>query len=81
MIHFPEIWAIIITHLPRGRWTPIRRIYEIVKRYGNLDTEDFEPQSPASNIPKWKGNTRNVLYYRKSTGQLRWDRNARYLLP
>ena len=81
MIHLPEIWEIMLTKVPRGRWIPIKEIYDVVKRYGNLDTEDFEPQSPTSNIPKWKRNTRNVLQYRKSTGQIRWDGNARYLLP
>jgi len=81
MIHLPEIWDIILTHLPRGRWIPIKKIYEMVKRFGTLDTEDFEPQSPDSNIPKWKRNTRNVLQYRKSTGLIRWVGNAKYLLP
>ncbi len=81
MIHLPEIWAIMLGQLPRGRWIQIKKIYEIVKDYGNLDTEDFEPQSPTSNIPKWKRNTRNVLQYRKGMGQIRWNGNARYLLP
>ncbi|GAG96252.1 unnamed protein product, partial [marine sediment metagenome] len=30
------------------------KIYQMVERYGNLDVEDFEPQSPTSDIPKWK---------------------------
>lgn len=81
MIHLPEIWAIMLDHLTRGRWIPIEKIYDIIQHYGNLDAEDFEPQSPISSIPKWKRNTRNVLQYRKIKGQIRWDGNANYLLP
>ena len=81
MIHLPEIWSIIRTHMPRERWISVDEIYQMVERYGNLDVEDFEPQSPTSNIPKWKRNVRNVLQYRKGTGEIQWDGDARYLLP
>jgi len=80
MIHFPEIWNIIRTYMPRERWISLDEIYQMVERYGNLDVEDFEPQSPTSDIPKWKRNVRNVLQYRKGTGEIQWDRDARYLL-
>ena len=81
MIHLPEIWDIIQRRTPRGRWISLEEIYQMVERYGNLDTEDFEPQSPTSDIPKWKRNVRNVLQYRKATGEIRWDEDTRYLLP
>lgn len=81
MIHLPEIWDIIRRRIPRGRWVSLEEIYQIVKRYGNFDAEDFEPQSPTSDIPKWKRNVRNVLQYRKKTGEIQWDEAARYLLP
>ena len=81
MIHLPEIWNIILTHMPRGRWVSLDGIYRIVERYGDLDNEDFEPQSPTSDIPKWKRNVRNVLQYRKGKGEIRWDGDAKYLLP
>jgi hypothetical protein len=81
MIHHPEIWDIIRTHMPRGRWISLEEIYQMVERYGNLDVEDFEPQSPTSNIPKWKRNVRNVLQYQKGIGEIRWDGDANYLLP
>ena len=57
------------------------RIYQIVEQYSNLDAEDFEPQFLTSDIPKWKRNVRNVLQYRKKTGEIRWDKDARCLLP
>ncbi len=81
MIHLPEIWDIILRHMPRGRWVSLEEVYRMVERYSNLDAEDFEPQSPSSNIPKWKRNVRNVLQYRKGMGEIQWDGDARYLLP
>lgn len=81
MIHLSEIWYIIQRRMPRGRLVPLEEIYQMVKRYGNLDAEDFKPQSPTSDIPKWKRNVRNVLYYRNNkTKEIQWDGDARYLL-
>ncbi len=73
MTHLPEIWDCIRSKLPRGRWISLEDIYYLVERHLNLDDEDFEPQSPRSDIPKWKGNVRNVLQYRKGTGDIEWD--------
>jgi hypothetical protein len=67
--------------MPRGHWVSLEEIYQVVEKHWNLDAEDFHPQSPTSDIPKWKRNVRNVLQYRKSTGEILWDREARYLLP
>lgn len=80
MIRLPEIWDIILMYMPRRQWISLNDIYHMVETYGNLDTEDFEPQSPTSDIPKWKRNVRNVLQYRKNTGEILWDENAKYLL-
>lgn len=80
MIRLPEIWDIILMYMPRRQWISLNDIYHMVETYGNLDTEDFEPQSPTSDIPKWKRNVRNVLQYRKKTGKILWDENAKYLL-
>jgi len=81
MIHQPEIWEIILTYIPRGCWVSLRKVYQIVERHGSLDAEDFNPQSPISDIPKWKRNVRNVLRYRKGTRKIQWDGDAKYLLP
>ncbi len=81
MIHQPEIWRIILTYMPRGCWVSLKKVYKIVERHGSLDAEDFNPQSPTSDIPKWKRNVRNVLQYRKGTGKIQWDGDAKYLLP
>ena len=78
MIRLPEIWDIIKTHMPRDEWTQIQDIYELVRRNGQLDDEDFQPQSPVSDLPKWKRNVRNVLQYRKQTGEIEWDDDTNY---
>ena len=80
MIHSSEIWDIILTHMPRGCWVSLEKVYQVVECHGDLDAEDFKPQSPTSDIPKWKRNVRNVLQYRKGTGEIQWDGDARYLL-
>jgi hypothetical protein len=67
--------------MTKRKWISLIDIYDLVERFGNLDDEDFEPQSPSSDIPKWKRNVRNVLQYRRKTGEIQWDGNTRYLLP
>jgi hypothetical protein len=76
-----SVWDIIQNWMPNGIWIGIEEVYRIVERYANLDIEDYEPQSPGSNIPKWKRNVRNVLQYRKRTGDIQWNEDAKYLLP
>ena len=81
MICSKDIWDIIQAKMLRGRWVSLEEIYQMVEKHWNLDAEDFYPQSHTSDIPKWKRNVRNVLQYRKNTGEILWNREARYLLP
>lgn len=78
MTHLPEIWQCIRSLLPRGKWVGLEDVYALVSSSVSLDREDHLPQSPSSDIPKWKRNVRNVLQYRKSTGEIQWDGDARY---
>ena len=78
MTHLPEIWLCINKNLRKGHWTGIETIYKLVQNNLSLDTEDFQPQSPSSDVPKWKRNVRNVLQYRKKTGEIEWDGSAHY---
>ena len=78
MIHLPEIWTCILHRLPKGQWVTLDDIYHLVERNLNPDEEDYEPQSPGSDIPKWKRNVRNVLQYRKKTGDIEWDGQGKY---
>ena len=80
MTHLPEIWDFIVGNLPKKRWVVLDDIYTLIERNLNLDTEDHEWQSPSSEIPKWKRNVRNVLQYRKSTGEIEWDGHGSYKL-
>jgi len=66
--------------MSRGRWVLLEEIYQLIEREASLDNEDFEPQSPSSDIPKWKRNVRNVLQYRKKRDAIRWNGKAAYFL-
>lgn len=78
MIHLPQIWSILRTRMPNSGWLSLQDIYELVDSHGILDDEDYEPQSPTSDLPKWKRNVRNVLQYRKQRGEIEWDGDAHY---
>ena len=80
MTHLPEIWNCIKKNLPKGQWVPLVDIYHLVENTLCLDKEDYEWQSPSSDIPKWKRNVRNVLQYWKNTKEIEWDGHARYKL-
>lgn len=78
MIHLQEIWDILRTKERKSDWVSLEDIYQTIERHGALDEADWEPQAPGSDIPKWKRNVRNVLQYRKKTGDVEWDGNATY---
>lgn len=80
MIHLPEIWDLLKKYLKREKWYDLEEIYTIVEIHGNLDADDMQGQSPYSEIPKWKRNVRNVLQYRKTIGEIQWNRNSKYML-
>jgi hypothetical protein len=66
--------------MPKGQWVVLDNIYSLVEHNLSLDTEDNEWQSPNSDILKWKRNVRNVLQYRKKTGEIEWDGSGSYRL-
>ena len=78
MLHLPEIWDCLKKHLPKDRWLSLSEIYDLIENFLPLDSEDLEQQSPTSNIPKWKRNVRNVLQYRKKTGDIEWNGHCGY---
>lgn len=80
MIRLPEIWECLQKTLPRDVWHTLDSIYDHVEHRLKPDEEDYEPQAPNSNIPKWKRNVRNVLQYRKKTGEIDWDGKGQYML-
>jgi len=64
--------------IPKGVWISLADIYRIIEDNLSLDKEDYEWQSPTSDVPKWKRNVRNVLQYRKRTGEIEWGRDTMY---
>jgi hypothetical protein len=80
MTHLSAIWNCIQTNLPHRQWMSLAEIYSLVQSRLSLDHEDSLPQSPTSLSPKWKRNVRNVLQYRKETGEIEWDKEAHYRL-
>ena len=73
MPHLSEIWSCIRQFMPRRPWVSLREIYGIVEEKLTLDAEDFDPQSPTSDVPKWQRNVRNVLQYRKGKGDIEYN--------
>ena len=54
MTRLPKIWDIIKRYMPKDEWLSLQDVYDLVSRHCQLDDEDFEPQSPSSDLPKWK---------------------------
>jgi hypothetical protein len=71
MIAARQVWGIIQGHVPRKQWVSSDDIYAIVELHGKLDDEDKEPQSPGSNMPRWKTLVRSVLTNRVRKGRIR----------
>lgn len=80
MTRLPEIWDCILENLPRNIWVSLEEIYSLIEKHIELDNEDSEPQSPTSDVPKWKRNVRNVLQYRKRKNEIEWNGKAHYKL-
>ena len=78
MTHLPEIWFCMLKHIPKGVWISLADIYRIIEDNLSLDKEDYEWQSPTSDVPKWKRNVRNVLQYRKRAGEIEWGGDTMY---
>ncbi len=47
----------------------------------DLDAEDMEAARRGASPPRWKRNVRNVLQYRRQTGEVEWDGDASYRFP
>ena len=75
MIRNSTIWHVIKQYAPKRQWVTSAEIYNIVESHTTLDIEDTAPQSPMSNIPKWKLLVRNVLVNRVQKGKLRWEKD------
>lgn len=80
MINSSEIWNCLKTHLSKNECITLQNIYKIIQKMIDLDSEDMEPESPNSNIPKWKRNIRNVLGNKRLSGHIIRAGKAKYKL-
>jgi hypothetical protein len=76
-----EIWKVIDSEFPRDEWVPLQNIYTLIESKVQLKPDDFLPSAPKSDEPKWMRNVRNVLQTRKTSGDIAWDKNGRYMIP
>lgn len=76
-----EIWEVIDTELPRDEWVPLKNIYTLIESKISLKPDDFLRSAPKSDEPKWMRNVRNVLQSRKTSGDIAWDKNSKYMIP
>jgi hypothetical protein len=79
--HLQDIWIVINEKLPRDEWFHLQSIYEMIQGNIQLRPDDFLPSAPNSIEPKWMRNVRNVLQQKKSSGQIAWDKNGKYMIP
>lgn len=75
MTHLSDIWDCMQSKLPKDKWLTLREIHSVMENNLQLDNEDFLPQSPGSDVPKWKRNVRNVLQQQKKKGTIEWDKS------
>lgn len=80
MTHQSAMWLCIFHKMPRKQWVSLDAIYHLIEHNLKFDDEDYQSQSPSSDLPKWKRNVRNVLQYRKKTGDIEWDGHGKYRL-
>jgi len=78
MTRLPEIRDAIEKSMKRSRVYSLSEIYDMVNIQCNLDKEDFDPQAPGSNQPKWKRNVRNGLQKMKDKN-VDWRGGGLYL--
>ena len=58
---FKEAILRCLRSLTQDQCMTVPDIYSCVKGFVSLDREDWEPESPGSQRPKWQRNVRNAL--------------------
>ncbi len=75
------MWELISSKLPRDEWIALPKIYSLVQNNLQLTDDDFLSSAPNTDEPKWMRNVRNVLQRRKTSGDIAWDKNGKYMIP
>ena len=76
-----KIWEIINSQLTKGKWFTLKEIYGLISEKIEPTKEDLEPSTANTNDPRWHQHIRNILQYRKSTFEIFWGQDGRYMLP
>lgn len=77
-----NLWIVLETNLPKGKWFHITDIYATIENnFKDFTTDDFKVVTPTNNEPTWHRNVRNALQTHKKTGEILYDGNAHYQLP
>ena len=76
-----SMWDVIRRHLPKGKWVTLQYIYDLVQSKINLQPDDWQPAAATTKTPRWQRNIRNILQYRKKTGEILWSGDAQYKIP
>ena len=74
----PLMWEIMQMSWKKGEVLDLQEIYRIIERGTNLEEDDFEPSALSTNEPKWQRSVRNILQYRKGTGDIEWLGDGKY---
>ncbi len=74
----PLMWEIMRRSWKKGEVRELQEIYRIVERGTDLEEDDFEPSASSTNEPKWQRRVRNILQYRKGTGDIEWLGDEKY---
>lgn len=73
---------ILLSVLPKDQWVLIQTIYDTVEsNISQFADDDFAPEAPGSEHPKWKRNVRNELQRLKERGDILWKAKGSYLFP
>ncbi len=74
MLEKPTIWSILQSHVPKGQWVPLARIYGIVESHWTMTQEDLATRKAVSGVPAWKVRVRRVLESKIKEGSVRGRR-------
>ena len=75
------MWDIIKEKLPRNQVVGLQQIYSLVERHIKLTPDDWLPSAKKTVDTRWKRNIRNILQYRKTTSEIIWVGEGKYILP
>ena len=71
----------MLANIPKGKWHTNQKIYAIIQNNIKLQDNDFDLSAVGASGPRWQRNVRNILQYRKTTGEIIWSGDGEYMIP